>query len=58
MGRLPSIRINLSPVKTKIVKIILKNPQYFTITNTSWLMLFREAVPVYTENHTKTINTK
>jgi hypothetical protein len=31
--------------------------QHFTITNINWLTLFKEIIAVYTENHTKHINT-
>jgi hypothetical protein len=30
----------------------------FTITKINWLMLFKEIIAVYSENHTKPINTK
>jgi hypothetical protein len=29
-----------------------------TNTNINWLMLFKKIIPVYSENHTKHINTK
>jgi hypothetical protein len=55
----------LNPLKPKIVKIIFKNSvctskktQHFTITKINWLMLFEEIMPVYSENHTRPINTK
>jgi hypothetical protein len=35
-----------------------KKTQYFTITKIIRLMLFEKAIPVYSENHTKHINTK
>jgi hypothetical protein len=35
-----------------------KKTQHFTITKINWLMLFKETMPVYTENHTKARNTK
>jgi hypothetical protein len=31
---------------------------YFTITKINWLMLFKEIIAVYRENHAKPINTK
>jgi hypothetical protein len=34
-----------------------KKTPHFTITKISWLTLFREIIAVYTENHTKSINT-
>jgi hypothetical protein len=34
-----------------------KKTQHFTITKINWLTLFKEIIPVYTENHTKPINT-
>jgi len=35
-----------------------KRTPHFTITKINWLMLFKEIIAVYTENHTKPINTK
>jgi hypothetical protein len=35
-----------------------KKTPYATITSINWLMLFKEIIAVYTENHTNTINTK
>jgi hypothetical protein len=35
-----------------------KKTQHFTITKINWLTLFKEIVAVYSENHTKPINTK
>jgi hypothetical protein len=35
-----------------------KKTQVFTITKTNLLMLFKEIIAVYSENHTKHINTK
>jgi hypothetical protein len=34
-----------------------KKTQHFTITKTKWLMLFRKMIAVYSESHTKPINT-
>jgi hypothetical protein len=34
-----------------------KKTQHFTITKINWLMLFKEIIAVYSENHTKRINT-
>jgi hypothetical protein len=55
----------LNPFKPKRVQIIFKNSvctskktQHFTITQINLLMLFKEIIPVYTENHTRPINTK
>jgi hypothetical protein len=33
-----------------------KRTPHFTITNISWLTLFKEMIAVYSENHTKPIN--
>jgi hypothetical protein len=35
-----------------------KETQHFAIKNINWLMLFKEIIPVYTENYTRLINTK
>jgi hypothetical protein len=35
-----------------------KRTPHFTITKINWLMLFKEIIAVYTENHTKHINSK
>jgi len=35
-----------------------KRTPYFTITKINWLMLFKEIIAVYSENHNKPINTK
>jgi hypothetical protein len=55
----------LSPLKPKHVWIIFKNSvrtskktQLFTITKINWLMLFKETIAVYFDNHMKSINTK
>jgi hypothetical protein len=42
----------MNPVRTS------KRTQHFTITNINWLMLFKEIIAVYGENHAKPINTK
>jgi hypothetical protein len=54
-----------NPLKPKLVFIICNNSvrtakktQLFTITKINWLMLFKEVIPVYTENHMKHVNTK
>jgi hypothetical protein len=46
-----------------MLKIIFKNPvrtskttPYFTDTKINWLILFKEPVPIYNENHPKLIN--
>jgi hypothetical protein len=35
-----------------------KRTPHFTITKINWLMLFKEIIAVYSENHTNFINTK
>jgi len=35
-----------------------KRTPHFTIRKINWLTLFKEIIAVYTENHTKAINTK
>jgi hypothetical protein len=35
-----------------------KRTPHFTITKINWLMLFKEIIAVYSENHAKPINTK
>jgi hypothetical protein len=34
-----------------------KRTPYFTITKINWLTLFKEIIAVYSQNHTKPINT-
>jgi hypothetical protein len=34
-----------------------KKTQHVSIAKTSWLMLFREMIVIYSDNHTKLINT-
>jgi hypothetical protein len=41
-----------NPVRTS------KKTTHFTITKISWLMLFKEVIAVYIENHAKPIYTK
>jgi hypothetical protein len=36
----------------------LKRTQHFSFTMINWLMLFKEIIPVYTENHTIPKNTR
>jgi hypothetical protein len=36
----------------------VKKTHLFIITKINWLTLFKEIIPVYTENHTKLSNTK
>jgi hypothetical protein len=36
----------------------LKRTPHFSITKINWLMLFKEIMAVYSEDHTKPINTK
>jgi hypothetical protein len=59
------IIVNFNPLKTKLVYILFKNPvrtskrtPHFTITKINCLTLFNKIIPVYSENHTKPINTK
>jgi hypothetical protein len=54
----------LDPLKTKLVYVLFKNSvrtskrtPTFTITKINWLMLFKEIIAVYSENHAKP-NTK
>jgi hypothetical protein len=54
----------VNPLNPKPVKIIFKNSvraakktQLFTITKINWLTLFKEIIAVYSEKHTKPINT-
>jgi hypothetical protein len=35
-----------------------KRTPHFSITKINWLMLFKEIIAVYIENHAKPINTK
>jgi hypothetical protein len=49
----------------KLIYILFKNSvrtskrtPNFTITKINWLMLFKEIIAVYSENHAKPINTK
>jgi hypothetical protein len=41
-----------NPVRTS------KRTPHFTVTEIKWLMLSKEMIAVYSENHTKPINTK
>jgi hypothetical protein len=50
----------INPLKPKLVERIFENSvrntkktQLFTITNISWLMLFKEIIAVYSENYMK-----
>jgi hypothetical protein len=59
-----SFVFHLKPLKTKFILIIFKysvrtakKTQPITITKISWLMLFKEIIAVYSENHVKPINT-
>jgi hypothetical protein len=54
-----------NPLKPKLVYILftnlvrtLKRTPNFTITKINWLMLFKEIIAVYSENHAKPMNTK
>jgi hypothetical protein len=55
----------LNPLKKKLLYFLFKNSVrtlkrtlHFTITKINWLMLFKEIIAAYSENHTKPINTK
>jgi hypothetical protein len=55
-----SSRIAINPLKLKLVWIIFNNSvrtakktQHFIITKINWLMLFKEIITIYSENHTK-----
>jgi hypothetical protein len=55
----------INPLNPQFVEIVLKNlvraannTQHFTITKMSWLMMFKEEIAVYYENHVEHINTK
>jgi hypothetical protein len=55
----------INRLKPKVVQIIFKNQArtskrtpHFTIIKINWLTLFKEVNAVYSENHTKPINTK
>jgi hypothetical protein len=55
----------INALKPKLVQIAYKNSvrtakktQHFTITKINRLTLFKEIIPVYSENHTKHIHTK
>jgi hypothetical protein len=55
----------INVLKPKLVYIIFKNlvrtakkTQLFTIKKINWLTLFKEMIPVYSENRTKPMNTK
>jgi hypothetical protein len=37
------------------IQSVPQRKQHFTITNINWLILFREIITVYSENHTKHI---
>jgi hypothetical protein len=57
--------IRINPLKMKLVYILLNNSVHtskrtpnFTITKIYWLILFKEIIAVYSENHTKPINIK
>jgi hypothetical protein len=55
----------INPLKPKLVLILFKNSirtekktLHFTVTKINRLTLFKEIIAVYSENHTKLINTK
>jgi hypothetical protein len=61
ISRLPYI----NALKMKLFYILVKNSvrtskrtPHFTITKINWLILFKEIIAVYSENHAKPINTK
>jgi hypothetical protein len=39
------------------IQFLLQRKQYVSMTTINWLMLFREIIAVYSENHTKPTNT-
>jgi hypothetical protein len=51
--------MNLNPLKAKLVYTIFKSSvrtskkTHFTITKIIWLMLFKDVITDYAENHTK-----
>jgi hypothetical protein len=52
-------------LKPKLFYILFKNSvrtskrtPHVTITTINWLMLFKEIIAIYSENHVKPINTK
>jgi hypothetical protein len=56
---------DFNPLKTKLVCILFKNSvrtstrtPNFAITKINWLTMLKEIIAVYSENHTKPINTK
>jgi hypothetical protein len=60
-----TIRSHRALLKPKFVCIVFKNLDttskrtlHFTTTNIDWFRLFKEIIAVYSENHTKPINTK
>jgi hypothetical protein len=59
------IHTNINPLEPKLVYIILmssvrtgKKTPHFTVTESNRLTLFKEIISVYSENHTKPVNTK
>jgi hypothetical protein len=51
-------------LKTKLIQILFENSipaskrkQHSSITMINWLMLFKEIIAIYSENHRKPINT-
>jgi hypothetical protein len=59
------IAFDFNPLKMKLVNILVKNSvctskrtPNFTITKINWLMLLKEIIAIYSENHAKPINTK
>jgi hypothetical protein len=50
--------MDINPLKPNLVWTVFKNAvrtskrtQHFTITKISWLILLKEVIPVYTDNH-------
>jgi hypothetical protein len=59
----PSCSNHFNPLKLKLVLIIFKHSfhaskktQPISITRINWLMMFKEIITVYSENHMKPIN--
>jgi hypothetical protein len=57
--------LHVNPLKTKLIYILFRNPvrtskrtPNFTITKINWLMLIKEIITAYSENHAKPIKTK
>lgn len=46
------LRLNIIQITSKNLTRIAKKTLHFTITKINWLMLFKEMMAVYSENHT------